>query len=325
MATQRFKEIQPDMIFIFSASRSGSTWLAKAFDSHPDTIYLHEPDIVDRGDDLLPFWFVQEPQGLEEQARQYLLRLSQNRSLRTVGTRPFFRKKYRGELKRKIRTSLIYMGKGLEKAGFNALAEQIAIPDLIRPGFTPRIVIKSVSALGRVEVLVKSADAISPVLLLRNPCAFVHSYMRGNRMGVMRSPPVLGGLLETRAAQRLNASATMCDADDLVERLAWVWLLANCEAYAALSQRGGAVIRYEDLTNSPESELRALFSKLGLDWSENTTEFLRTSSAGDGSYYSIARDPVLAANKWKSEMDKQQVEKVRNIVCLDPIGQQYFR
>jgi hypothetical protein len=312
------------MIFIFSSPRSGSTWLGKAFDSHPETVYLHEPDIVDRGTDLLPHWFVREPKECDVQAARYLARLARNRNIRTVGTRPFFRKSYRGEIERGIRTGLVYMGKGLEKAGFNSVVERLAIPDFVRPGFTPRIVIKSVSALGRVGALLNATRTISPVLLLRNPCAYVHSYLRGNRLGVMPPPRPLGQLLETRSAQRLRAKAATSDADDVVKRLAWEWLLANCEAHTSISKMGGAIISYEDLTNNPELQMRSLFSKLGLDWSDSTTEFLASSSAGEGSYYSLARDPVVAANKWKSQMNEEQVQRVQDIVCLDPIGQRYF-
>src|SRR6516164_8362843 len=115
------------MIFIFSSPRSGSTWLAKAFDSHPDTLYLHEPDIVDRGNDLLPHWFDRDACGWEEGARQYLARLAQNRNLRTVGTRPFFAKRYRSSFGWALRTGLIYAGKGMERAGLTS-ASAMAIP-----------------------------------------------------------------------------------------------------------------------------------------------------------------------------------------------------
>ena len=312
------------MIFIFSSPRSGSTWIAKAFDSHPDTIYLHEPDIVDRGHDLMPHWFDRDAGEYPDRAKQYLARLSANRSLRTVGTRPFFAKDYRSEIARRIRTGLIYAGKGLEKAGIASLSDRMAIPDIKRSGAAPRIVIKSVSALGRVEALTRSRLAISPILLLRNPCAYVHSYLRGNRMGVMRPPPRLGSLLDTRSALRLKADASADDNDDWVTRLAWEWLLANCEASAAIAQAGGTIIRYEDIAAGPEAALRPLFASLGLAWSEQTTDFLKTSAAGEGSYYSLARDPMVAANKWKREMAPDQIEKVRKIVCQDALGEQYF-
>lgn len=312
------------MIFIFSSPRSGSTWIAKAFDSHPGTLYLHEPDIVDRGRDLLPHWFERDAGDFKGNAKRYLARLAANRSLRTMGTRPFFAKSYRSETARKIRTGLIYAGKGLEKAGITSLSERMTLPDFVQTGATPKIVIKTVSALGRAEALTKSGLAISPILLLRSPCAYVHSYLKGNRMGVMRAPPRLGRLLHTRSAQRLNADPSADNTDDPVARLAWEWLLANSEASAAISHAGGTIIRYEDIAAGPEAALRSLFTAQGLDWSQQTTDFLKTSTAGEGSYYSLARDPMIAANKWKKEMPADQIEKVREIVCRDPIGEQYF-
>lgn len=109
------------MIFIFSSARSGSTWLGKILDSHPDTVYLHEPDIVDRGDDLpLPFWFDEEVSAQQlSLARIYLKRLSAQRNLRTVGTRPMFPKSYRNPVLNWTRTGLIYSGKLLGR-GFPA-------------------------------------------------------------------------------------------------------------------------------------------------------------------------------------------------------------
>jgi len=311
------------MIFLFSSPRSGSTWLAKIFDSHPDTLYLHEPDIVDRGNDLLPHWFSDEPRGFEDPAKLYLTRLSQNRSLRAVGTRPVFRKQYRSELGGNVRAALIYTAKALEKAGYNSLSPQAAIPDLSRPGRLPRTVMKSVSALGRVEIFLKAQPAISAILLLRNPCAYVHSYLRGTRMGLMPPPRPLGQLLKTRSARRLDADAAACDRD-LVETLAWEWLLANCEAHAAISRMGGQVVRHEDLAGNPAPELHALFSRLGLDWPASTAQFLQASTAGDGTYYSVARNPAVAANRWRQEMEPAQIEKIRNIVSRDPLGRQYF-
>lgn len=312
------------MIFIFSSPRSGSTWLAKALDSHPDTLYLHEPDIVDRGNDLLPHWFEDDAAGSADKARQYLSRLSQNRNLRTVGTRPFFPKRYRSGIGFGIRTGLIYAGKGLEKAGLTAISQRIEIPDMARAGFSPRLVMKSVSALGRLEAFVKSAVPMSPVLLLRNPCAYVHSYLRGNRMGVMRAPGALGRLLKTRTARRLNVGAVLDKTDDPVERLAWEWLLANGEATDAVLQGGGLIVKYEDVATAPETELRSLFSKLGLDWSDSTTRFLKSSSAGEGSsYYSLTRDPAVSISRWK-QMPQEQIEKVKDIVSRAPVGRQYF-
>jgi hypothetical protein len=321
----RHRQYPVSMIFIFSSPRSGSTWIAKAFDSHPDTLYLHEPDIVDRGADLLPHWFEgDDVSDCGDRAQQYLSRLLRNRNLRTVGTKPFFHKNYRSDAAGKMRAGLIYAGKGLERAGLTALSGQIDIPDMAREGFSPRLVMKSVSALGRIEALVTSAVPISAILLLRNPCAYVHSYLRGSRMGMMRAPGPMGRLLQTRSARRLNANAALDRTNDPVERLAWGWLLANCEANDAIEQTGGIVIKYENVASSPEAELRTLFSHLGLDWPDSTAQFLKASSGSEGSYYSLTRDSMVAISRWKQEMPPAQVERVKNIVSRAPIGQQYF-
>ena len=312
------------MIFIFSSPRSGSTWLAKIFDSHPDTLYLHEPDIVDRGGDLLPYWFSQDASDWRIPAGQYLSRLAQNRKLRTVGTRPFFPKSYRSPLAWGVRTGLIHFGKGLERMGLDALSDRMEISDLAGRGCSPRTVIKSVGALGRAEALLKSPVPFSPILLLRHPCAYVNSYLQGNRMGVMPPPPRLGNLLNTRSAQRLKAKSQIREDGEVVQRLAWEWMLAYSEAYAPVLEAGGTILRYEDLVADPQGVLRPLFSKLGLAWSDATAQFLKSSASGDGSYYSLARDPAAAANKWKSKMDPAQVAVIRDIVSRDAMGQQYF-
>lgn len=43
-------------------------WLGKILDSHPDVVYLHEPDIVDQGLALLPFWFERKLSKVEIEA-----------------------------------------------------------------------------------------------------------------------------------------------------------------------------------------------------------------------------------------------------------------
>lgn len=311
------------MIFIFSSPRSGSTWLAKAFDSHPDTLYLHEPDIVDRGRDLLPHWFSDDVSGFEHHAQTYLGRLCANRNLRTIGTRPFFRKSYRSEVGHSLRSGLIYFGKGIERAGLPRV-EKATIPDMVSAGGKPTTVIKSVSALGRVGAFLKSGAQISVIHLLRHPCAYVSSYVRGNRLGLMPPPPPMDKLLQTRSARRLNVNAALDKSSDPVERLAWEWLLANCEASDAIAQAGGLVVKYEDVAASPQTELPSLFSKLGLDWSDSTTQFLKASSASEGSYYSLSRDPAVAISRWKQEMPPEHIAKVKGIVSRAPVGQQYF-
>ena len=39
-------------VLIFGMPRSGTTWVGKIFDSHPEVMYLHEPDSVLRINDF---------------------------------------------------------------------------------------------------------------------------------------------------------------------------------------------------------------------------------------------------------------------------------
>jgi len=312
------------MIFIFSAPRSGSTWLAKALTSERRTLYLHEPDIVDRGADLLPFWFSDEPAGYEDKARQYLERLASNRNLRTVSVPPFFPKHFRAEKHRALHTSLIYFGKGMERAGLRVLAERMSVPGFVQPGHEPRLVVKSVSALGRAEAFLKCGYPLTPILLLRHPCGFVNSYLQGLRRGAMPRLTRFDQLLETRSARRLNAKTAVNDDSEYIDRLAWTWLLANAEAYTAVAESGGFILDYDKLTRDPEPQLCALFASLGLEWSETTSWFLEHSTAGDGgSYFSLSRG-AGSADRWASQMRADDIERVREIVCQEEIGRSFF-
>lgn len=313
------------MIFLFGSARGGSTWLGKILDSHPETLYLHEPDIVDRGDDLLPFWF-DGPVTPEQKsnASTYLSRLCSQRNLRAVGTRPIFRKSYQNDLQRYARISLVYAGKGIGRK-FPAIEEKISVPDFSHAAASASLVIKSVSALGRAEALIEGAGgAMRPILLLRHPCAVVQSFLDGIRIGAMGEPPRITQLFATRSAQSLGVTGQI-NPDDLVDNLVWGWVLANAEAHAAVTRAGGIVLQYEALAADPEGVSKKLFADLGLRWSQATTDYIvEASQNGDGGYYSVSRDPNEAANKWKSKMDPELTTRIRNIACRHPLGSEYF-
>jgi hypothetical protein len=309
--------------FILSCARSGSTWLAKVFDSHPDVFYLHEPDMVDRGLDLLPFWFSGAPTSDQVGAsRTYVHRLAEIRAPRAVGSRPYFRKQYRTGVNEMLRRSLIHAAKGLERVGISQYVRPMNVPDLARAGGVGRCVIKSVNSLGRVESLLRgAADLVHPILLLRHPCGYVRSQLRGIESGVMGPAMRPGRLLETRAARRLGVRELVLAVNDPAEQLTWNWLLANAEAYDAMEALGGGTtVVYESLLGDKGDEMKALFAKVGVSWAPETETFLRRSWETTGGYYAVFRKPEYCISDWRNRLDEETANRVMAIARRHPVG-----
>ena len=78
------------IIMVMGLPRSGTTWLGKIFDCHPQTFYSHEPDSVHRFRDV-PLLVAHEA---IEEYRSALLRhvdaIREVRSIRVLGKMPLF-------------------------------------------------------------------------------------------------------------------------------------------------------------------------------------------------------------------------------------------
>jgi LPS sulfotransferase NodH len=304
-------------VCIFSSPRSGSTWLGKILDSHPGVFYLHEPDIEDRGLDLLPYWFAgKSSDGELDAARRYVMRLMAARSARAMGTRPFFAKDYRDAHAEWAWRALVL---GAKTAG---LAPR-RLPDFFKAPGPEVTVIKAVSALGRLRRLIEAVPDMVPVLILRHPCGYALSRIKGHQRGLMDLPPGMAPLAQTNSARRLGATEAVLSAGGIAEQLAWDWLIANSEAWEAVTEKGGLVVSYDRLAQEPVATARQIFARLGLSWQAGTERFLTRSVNRDGRYYSVFRAPK-AAPDWLSGLSAREIEAIRAIVCRVPLGQMAF-
>ena len=94
-------------------------------------------------------------------------------------------------------------------------------------------------------------------------------------------------------------------------------------------------VRYEDVCQDPISKVKELFSFCGLMWNSQTENFIRastlTSQAGgvhqvtqeERRYYSIFRDPLKSANKWKSEMKPEDIGRVYRVLGQSDLSRLY--
>src|SRR5918999_996008 len=75
--------------------RSGTTWIGKIFDSHPDTLYRHEPDSA--SDEIKSIPLVASPSNAEryrEVLSAFIEGLPHLKTARSAGSLPLFPKRY---------------------------------------------------------------------------------------------------------------------------------------------------------------------------------------------------------------------------------------
>jgi hypothetical protein len=310
--------------WLLGAPRSGTTWLGKIFDSHPDVLYRNEPDKELRSEELPSMCRVEDVEDYRHVARAYLDRLINIRTLRSVGKRPIFLKNYQSLRAHWLRLGMLY---GLHLAnlatrGSRWPSNQV-IPDIIdrAPWSPPTIIVKSVSACGRARLYLEALPGSRTVLIVRHPCAQVASVLRGIALGKFTGPS--RELLSTDQAQQLNLTTKRFEALTMVEKLAWQWAILNQKAINDLTGLCGArIIRYEDLVADPASVVRELFVFAGLIWHPQTAAFISKSTTSNGidRYYGLKKKSNAMVAKWRNQLSFDDECRILGIACSVPVG-----
>lgn len=318
--TVAFMTRSPDVsksICIVGAGRSGTTWLAKIFDSHPGVLYRHEPDVI-----------APPPPALEDGALESLLRQwAGNTALRASGKRPQFPKAWQSPLLGFVRGLLVL---GLLAAGsIEALRGAMERLPLWEPGDPrrARFVFKTVDWRDGVVRLARALPNARVVLLLRSPQAQVASVLRGlsrGRFGLREGLPLpidLPGTLRTAAAHGIDAEAFA--ALPPAAQLAWNWLSFNDALHRDLAELPNVrVVIYRDLCADPVGRARDLFAFAGLNWTGQTERFVRSSAQGrgDAPYYSVFQDSSVTLNRWRGQLPREDVELIWRIASISPLA-----
>ena len=310
------------MILIFGASRSGTSWLGKIFDSHPNTLYRAEPDKELRNAEIPFLCTDQDIATYRDAAAKYADALMAVHNSNAAGSPPFPRKAYHSDVQYAVRTAMIYGVKSLGRLpGLGGSFGNMNVPDFadFRRSGDVRMVMKSVGSLGRLGLFLAAMPDAKVILIIRHPCGHVASVIAGQKTRNLPQNAALGGLGETAPARERGLNQSTLDGLPLVEQLAWRWLILN---ELALRQSDGndnvMVLKYEDLCAEPEPVARRLFEFAGLPWSEQTAGFVAESTAsrnetGSG-YFSVNRDPLISAMKWKTQMEPDDIAAVRRVV-----------
>jgi hypothetical protein len=305
-------------ILILGAPRSGTTWLAKIIDSHPDVLYRHEPDAT-----------LASPSPLTADALPPLLaRWAAETGARTVTKRPYFQKSWQSGSARTLRTLFANAVSAAARlpAPLNALADR-PIPDWGKHP-APRLAIKSIDWTEGAPVLARTLPASRIVFILRHPSGQVASVMRGNdaRRFDLKShgtdmPFNEAAAIRFAAAFGVTEAAFQALPD--ATKYAWSWRAFNEPAYAALAPQPNVhVVLYEALCAEPEALARRILDFAGLDWTTQTEDFVARSTAhqGDAGYYAIYRNAIAAAEAWRTTMPPPDQDAVRSVVTASPLA-----
>lgn len=317
------------IILILGAPRSGTSWLGKAFDSHPDVILRHEPDTILRDTTMPGVCLPAEVEHHVPAARQYLHRLADVRTLKTSGQLPLYPKNFQRPLARYLRTGFVLGLHVVEKAlGLRKVLREVRIPDAVRGDDLSRVrlVIKSVSSLGRARLFAQALPGVRIVHLIRSPFGQVASVMRGLQQHRFEDPSAVEEVLLTRLAAKYGLTLARMQAMPLVEQLAWHWSIMNELALEELADIPNVqTIRYMDLVLDPIGQAQQIFAGCNLQWHDQTTRFLRksTSFAGPDLYYQVYKNGSEPLFKWRQELAKDEVSRILDVVKASPVCKIY--
>lgn len=317
----KLSEIPGDrVVLILGAPRSGTTWLAKIFDSHPDVLYRHEPDTIRRAADLPWICDAADIPRHVDAARTYLAELIGTATVKTVGSLPMFPKRFETPPVRLARRAIIY---GLRAAALTRpgrrLTADLRVPDLIEPARHPglRVAIKSVGSLGRAGLFAAALPQARIVVIIRDVWGQVASMRRGKAGGKFEADlPTAHVADPARAARYGLTQATFATLPE-IEQLAWNWAIVNEKVVDDIGGMERArLVRYQDLCNAPQAQARSLFDFARLAWSPQTEAFLRrsTQQVGRERYYGVFHDPQGALNRWRQELSPQEQYRIGAVV-----------
>ena len=295
--------------------RSGTTWLAKIFDSHPDVLYRHEPD------ELMP------PRA-GAQAVDQIIEWLGVRGLRVAGKRPMFRKSWRAGLPAAARRSIAIALAGAERSPIGPfVARHFGLPDLIARRHRPavRAAMKLVNWDG--SEAARSLPHCRCLLILRHPCGQIASTKKGVDGSHFQFTKETNGPVDTLAsaafAARNGVSPETFAALPDAAKFAWSWRAFNEPAVEGLRTLPNAkIVIYEDLCADPEAMARDLFTFAELEWNAQTADFLAlsTGSKRESGYFDVFRTTSEVVDRWRRTMTQDNQAAVRAVVASSPLA-----
>lgn len=315
-------------ILLFGMPRSGTSWLGKLLDSHPDTLYRHEPDTWKR----MPIPRFPDCADSESYAgivQSFVDDLPAIRAQRVAGRLPVFPKAYMS----RAHTHALEASVHLARFGSRIHSDFPVLMHSSASAYTDRrLVWKSIASLGRMGVIMNALPDAVGIHLLRHPCGQIGSVLRGqsarnfsDNTPISEDYGIFNSVVDAPLGQTYDLSLPGLKALTPEERLAWRWVLINEKALRECRQSGRVLcLRYEDVCRDPLARIEDLFQFVGLNVVEQTRAFVSTStSQSKDRYYSIFKDPETAATRWRDELEPAVIERIMAIVRQSRLAAYY--
>jgi len=316
-------------ILAFGMPRSGTTWLGKILDSHPETLYRHEPDTWQRIDALPLFAPPDASVEMRAAVRAFVASMPGMLADRVCGKRPIFPKAYATPLSVRAYAVLSLVHKALGRIGVRSNAP---VPPQPAMNTRSRLTMKSIESLGRVGVFAGAVPEARIVHIVRHPCGYVASVLRGEQQKRFGHNEAASDFelyrmaCETPQAARHGLTVDRLRSMTVAERLAWRWVIYNEKAADELAGNPRAmVLYYEELCARPAEIARGMFEFVELDWHPQSQQFVASSTSDSRSdYYSVFKNPLESAWRWRKELDPAEAERVLEIVAQSRVARPYL-
>jgi len=318
-------------ILVFGMPRSGTTWIGKIFDSHPDTLYLHEPDTEEKITELPRFVRPNQYKQYQQFTSEYVQQLTNKTSLRVNGKLPLFNKHYCSPILNLFLKLNIYVAKFIEQTNL-----KIGLINYIKflKDKTYIIVWKSIESMARVGLLLEADKDLKLVYIIRHPCGQIASVLAGEKKKYFSSSAPISedfayfeALSDIKLAEQQKYTLDDVRAMTQVQKLALRWAMINDQAIEAIENYAerAIVVRYEDFCTDPVKKTKQVFKEMELPWNKKTEHFLGGIDQESESYYSVKKIPEKAMNKWKEQLTTEEITEIKDIVLTSKSGQLFER
>ena len=325
------------LVFILGTQRSGTTWLANIFDSHPECLHFYEPFAPAYG--IFPYFpdefiYLDPPATrIASQLRHDLPRLVERRS-RLFD--PVHASRRQFEFEAWLMGGIEAWGRRA-RLGAPAFATQFNLLHLNRIGQQPvayfpksdhiRVnAIKEVRLYFKLPFLAATFPDARFIHVVRHPAAVVNSmvsFLKRGRLVEIRDH--IDDFADTVAAQpRFEAYRPLLDQirrGTLPEKLAAYWRVANetlAADAAALGDRSLHIV-YEELALDPLSRVDAMFRWCGLSMSPATDAYVRGSSTSRSERKTVLDTNRVSATYYRDWVGKAPAEVLNAVdeVCAE--------